>query len=96
MAQRIRYNKVDGKLVSRNEFVTLDDVVTVSIDTDFAVRVTKFGKDDLVVKLQARNLADAKKIAKSTLATLGVNFESEVRVSKKNQLVLTPNTERVL
>lgn len=92
---RIRYIKLTDLLVSREKYVINNDLVVVTIDSNLNVKLKQF-KGDLQLcqgqglvhwEGQASNLAHAKRLAKSALSGLGVNFLAEIRKSSLGEIL---------
>lgn len=90
---RIRYQKSnDGTLVSNQSFVTTEGEVTVLISPDFHVSIVGDAGRTLTTA-HAVNSLKAKKIAKSMLVELGVEFFGETRVRKTEEVPTIENSE---
>jgi hypothetical protein len=89
---RVRYSRYEPMdstntiLVSKQEFVAGSDLVEIfikKISDKFTAGIRKVNTSVVMLEVESTNLNFVKKMIKEKLVGLGVNFEEEVRISKK-------------
>lgn len=96
---RVRYEKQsDGSLVSTQSFVAGTEIVSAQITQDLTVSVRQFtgsnaSLGNVLLEQTALSLVQAKRLSKSMLKSMGVQFSDEVRNTLSSALELTDSSD---
>jgi len=80
---RIRYNHSNGKLVSKDSFLSTNNLVYVILIPSTLEGFINH-KEEVLTSFKAKTLPALKKLAKRQLQALGVVFKNELRARVKD------------